>query len=94
MIDLSLVFTATLLAVASCGAPGDEDPFCRGFNPPEFPPNYRPLLDSYSYINLLPPHVNHVWQEINNDDNNNIEEGMTKVLLRICIMLYSAWLYL
>ena len=57
-------------------APDDADPFCTetlpgiGFNILDYAPEVKPLMDSRHYQNLLPPHTNPVWQEVDNDNNN------------------------
>ena len=68
-------------STASASAPGDEDSFCVtvGQNPlitpPVHPPNARVLMDSFNYINLLPPHSGAVWQFVDNDTNNQAGRG-------------------
>ena len=60
-----------LVSAISASAPGDEESFCRSISPPPvYPPNSRTLMDSYDYLNLLPPHAGAVWQRVDNDDNN------------------------
>jgi len=57
-------------------APGDADPFCTevlpgvGVNILDYAPEAKPLMDSRHYQNLLPPLVDAVWQEVDNDNNN------------------------
>ena len=57
-------------------APGDADPFCTevlpgvGVNILDYAPEVKPLMDSRHYQNLLPPHEDAVWQEVDNDNNN------------------------
>ena len=57
-------------------APDDADPFCTevlpgvGVNILDYAPQVKPLMDSRHYQNLLPPHVDAVWQEVDNDNNN------------------------
>jgi len=57
-------------------APGDADPFCTevlpgiGVNILDYAPKVKPLMDSRHYQNLLPPQVDAVWQEVDNDSNN------------------------
>ena len=57
-------------------APGDADPFCTevlpgiGVNNQDYAHEVKPLMDSRHYQNLLPPHEDAVWQEVDNDNNN------------------------
>ena len=57
-------------------APGDADPFCTetlpgvGVNILDYAPEVKPLMDSRHYQNLLPPHADAVWQEVDNNNNN------------------------
>ena len=81
---------AVLVSVVSAGAPGDEDSFCTnelpssGTIPPIYPPNSNILLDSYNYVNLLPPQDGAVWQAVDNDLNNEAGRGTeVKGLLQI-----------
>ena len=60
--------------MASESAPGDEDSFCVP-QLPVHPPNVRILMDSFNYINLLPPHSGAVWQSVDNDANNQPGRG-------------------
>lgn len=69
-------------------APGDADNFCTerssSILPPVYPPNFKSLMDSYNYIELLPviKMPDHgVWQEVdidfltnstNNDPTNHV----------------------
>ena len=59
-------------------APGDADPFCTevlpsvGVNILNYAPQVKPLMDSRHYQNLLPPHTDAVWQEVDNDNNNPV----------------------
>ena len=65
--------------VIAASAPDDRDTFCvTGSSmtpPPVHPPNYRVLMDSFNYINLLPPHFGAVWQSVDNDTNNQAGRG-------------------
>ena len=75
-----LLLVAILVSMVSAGAPGDEDIFCTNDSygvtiPPLYPPNSKILLDSYNYVNLLPPQDNAVWQAVDNDDNNEAGRG-------------------
>ena len=83
---------AILVSVTSAGAPGDEDSFCTnelplsGTTPPT---NLKILLDSYNYVNLLPPQDGAVWQAVDNDNNNGAGRGTeVKSLLQIIIHYY------
>ena len=85
---------SVLVATVSTSAPGDEESFCTNdleasamTPPPVYSPNSRILMDSYNYINLLPPHDNSVWQQVDNDDNNIAGRG-TSVSLQ-CIIIAS-----
>ncbi len=51
-------------------APDDADEFCIDFRFNSNPSNVRALMDSFHYINLLPPHGSAVWQRVDNDENN------------------------
>ena len=74
LVALVIVFTRFGRSIAQ--APGDTDPFCTetlpgvGVNILAYAPEVKPLMDSRHYQNLLPPHVNAVWQEVDNDNNN------------------------
>ena len=72
-----IVLFSALVSAVSASAPDDVDPFCsNGLTYPRVhPPNTRFLLDSYNYINLLPPHDGAVWQQVDNDDNNEAGRG-------------------
>ena len=86
---------AILVSLTSAGTPGDEDSFCinelpsSGTPPPIYPPNSKILLDSYNYVNLLPPQDGAVWQAVDNDLNNEAGRGTeVKSLLQIIIIYY------
>ena len=70
------VIVLSLLGESSAQAPGDANPFCTetlpgiGYNILDYAPEVKPLMDSRHYQNLLPPHQNAVWQEVDNDNNN------------------------
>ena len=69
---------AVLLSVATGRAPGDGDAFCNstnGVQAQEHPTNVKILMDSFNYLNLLPPHGGAVWQRLDLDDNNYDGEG-------------------
>ena len=57
-------------------APNDVDPMCTellpgvGVNILDYAPQVKPLMDSRHYQNLLPPHADAVWQEVDDDNNN------------------------
>ena len=63
---------SVLLSAVLAQAPGDGDPFCTSTLPTSggvpLPPSAKIILDSYRYINLLPPHNRPVWQEVDVDD--------------------------
>ena len=59
-----LLFLSVLLSMASANTPGDEHSFCTDtvindneITPPQYPSNVKILMDSYNYIDLLPPHT-------------------------------------
>ena len=70
---------AKLLSVAIGGAPGDGDVYCTRANisflrdEVLLPSNMKILMDSFSYISLLPPMDSvgprGVWQQLDPDDN-------------------------
>ena len=62
----------SLLSGWSCAqAPGDADAFCtERSNILDYPPEVKPLMDSYHYRQLLPPNMGVVWQTVDNDNNN------------------------
>ena len=66
-----------MVPFVTAAVPEDADPFCarEEFSPPMFPPNTRVLMDSFYYINLLPPQDGAVWQQVDNDDNNAAGAG-------------------
>ena len=76
--EVGVLYAMILVSIISARAPGDGDLFCStnelqssGTIPPIYPPNSKILLDSYNYINLLPP----VWQAVDNDNNNEAGRG-------------------
>ena len=76
------------MSVVTASAPGDEQSFCTNeleasamTPPPVHPPNSRILMDSYNYINLLPPHDGAVWQQVDNDNNNEAGRGTSVSLV-------------
>ena len=67
------------LSLCSAQAPGDEADRCTTdhSNPPVYPDNERTLMDSYSYVNLLPgngtgqpPEDDAVWNDMSFDEND------------------------
>jgi len=73
---VALVIALTWFERSFAQAPGDADPFCTetlpavGVNILDYAPEVKPLMDSRHYQNLLPPHADAVWQEVDNDNNN------------------------
>ena len=70
---------ALLVSLCSAQAPGDEAARCTTdhSSPPVYPDSERTLMDSYSYVNLLPgngtgqPHEDDaVWNDRSYDDND------------------------
>ena len=87
--EVGVLYVMILVSIITARAPGDGDYFCTiqlpssGTISPIYPPKLRILLDSYNYVNLLPPHDNAVWQAVDNDVNN--EAGrLTKVIFVAC----------
>ena len=37
---------------------------------PAYSANMRVLMDSWNYLNLLPPRIGAVWDQVDNDVNN------------------------
>ncbi len=72
-----------LLSQVRPQAPGDGDFFCTSRSPSvNLPsPNFKILLDSYHYTNLLPslPGQSHTWQEVDVDNRTINLEGLTNV---------------
>ena len=84
--------------MASAVTPGDEHPFCtdrlindNAITPPQ---NVKILMDSYNYIDLLPPHEFSVWMQVDNDDNNAGGGGTTVCRSYIIIGYVLMWYYL
>ena len=81
LLCLFLLHQSCQFLLVSASAPGDEDSFCVNPDessvtpPPVHPPNFRILMDSFNYINLLPPHGGAVWQFVDNDTNNEVARG-------------------
>ena len=74
-----LLLFLTLTSLCSAQAPGDEAARCTidHSNPPVYPDNERTLMDSYSYVNLLPgngtgqpPEDDAVWNDMSFDEND------------------------
>ena len=70
------------LSLCSAQAPGDEAARCTTdhSNPPIYPDNERTLMDSYSYVNLLPgngtgqpPEDDAVWNDMSYDGNDVVD---------------------
>ena len=80
--NILLLLSAQIL-LSSASAPGDEELLCTMVMtpPPVHPLNSRILMDSYNYINLLPPHDRAVWQQVDNDINNIAGRGTTVSLV-------------
>ena len=64
------------IVVVGTTAPGDEEPRCEqlrsdGIVPiPAYSANIRVLMDSWNYLDLLPPRTKAVWDQVDNDENN------------------------
>ena len=78
---LWVVLLLELLVFADTGssvAPGDEEPLCRQLRAdrvapiPAYSANIRVLMDSWNYLNLLPPRTRAVWDQVDNDTNNPV----------------------
>ena len=87
MLHTTAVFSwIYLVSLISARAPEDAESFCTdefasSAPPPIYPPNSRVLMDSYSYVNLLPPQDGPAWQELDTDSNNEMGRG-TEVFLK------------
>lgn len=84
-LDLALsLILLTMLSAVTARAPGDGDVFCSLKRSlvihPVYSSNTKILMDSFDYLNLLPPHDGALWQQLDLDDNNEIGGG-TEVLL-------------
>ena len=69
-----------LLSVVTGRAPGDGNAFCTDTLTTVQPPVVHPLstkvlMDSFNYLNLLPPHSQAVWQHLDLDNNNEFGAG-------------------
>jgi len=77
-LTLAVVIVFSLFDGSFAQAPGDADPFCTevlpgiGRNILDYAPQVKPLMDSRHYQNLLPPHEDAVWQDVDNDNNNRV----------------------
>ena len=84
----SIPVFASLLSVVTGRAPGDGNDFCTytlaGVRPPVYPSNANILMDSFNYFNLLPPHGQAVWQQLDLDDNN-VAGGGTEVIVLVYV---------
>ena len=75
---MKYLYSTVILCTCTCllssayydGAPNDANPYCTSRILDPRIPNARILLDSYNYVNLLPPHDDAVWQAVDKDDNN------------------------
>ena len=83
---VGVVIVLSLLSGWICAqAPGDEDSFCTetlpsiGVNILDYPPEVKPLMDSRHYQQLLPPNLGAVWQEVDNDNSNNLTSIRSRV---------------
>ena len=82
MLYYHILCVALSLSVITGRAPGDGDDFCTNTLPvtdgvvaPVHPSNAKILMDSFDYLNLLPPHDTPAWQRLDLDDNNEPGEG-------------------
>ncbi len=95
-LTICVYFPSFLLSVVLAQAPGDGDSFCTSTLPtsggiplPPTPPNAKILLDSYRYLNLLPPHDHAVWQQVDMDNNNFAGSGTSvSYLIPITIAIW------
>ena len=100
----SIPIFALLLSVVTGRAPGDGNDFCTntlpipgGVQAPVHPSNVKILMDSFNYLNLLPPHGGAVWQQLDLDTNNVDGAGtevsmstlMVDVYLESSLLLHS-----
>ena len=76
---LAVTIVLSLLSGRCCAqAPGDAQSLCTetlpdlGVNILDYAPEVKPLMDSRHYQQLLPPNRGAVWQEVDNDNNNNL----------------------
>ena len=81
MSEQILLLLVTQLQSSLAQAPGDEAERCtvNHPNPPIYPDNERTLMDSYTYVNLLPGNGtgfpledNAVWNDISFDGNDEV----------------------
>lgn len=85
---VQLLLKVTWVAVMVVGtAPGDED-FCQSLRAdgvvltPTYSPTMRILMDSWNYLNLLPPRTGAVWTQVDDDINNPV--GLTTNVRHAC----------
>lgn len=86
MLCPAILCIIALLSEVTARAPEDAESICREIPlpRPENPPNSRVLMDSYNYVNLLPPHGGAVWQQVDNDENN--EGGRGTEVRKLCVL--------
>ena len=89
--DVSITYSCDSI----CGvAPGDEDPLCEALRTNGVAPmlsysaNMRVLMDSWNYLNLLPPRTGAVWDQVDNDTNNPVQIT-TNVSVKACYSCMS-----
>ena len=78
----TLMLVSLAVVTISAGvAPGDEElSICsnlrsQGAAPtPTYSANMKVLMDSWNYQSLLPPRAGAVWEQVDNDTNNRVEE--------------------
>ena len=80
MFHLALFILQLLLNGVSV-APEDQIEYCKGLRAqgvapiPAYSANMRVLMDSWNYVQLLPPRTGAVWDQVDNDTNN--PDGVT-----------------
>lgn len=62
-----LLLILSVASAVTASAPDDEHPMCTN-ETVVHPPNYRILMDSYNYFNLLFPLNKAVWHQVDNDN--------------------------
>ena len=73
------VVVATLVVSTHGVAPGDEEGLCDNLRSlgtvptPDYDPTMVILMDTWNYLNLLPPPNGAVWQQVDNDSNNDVQ---------------------
>ena len=91
MLHTTAVFSwIYLVYLISARAPEDAelictDEFASPVPSPIYHPNLRVLMDSYWYVNLLPPQDGPAWTELDTDSNNEMGRG-TEVFTFIYLM--------